>query len=413
MTINDQSWEVVGLMEDVENHSHLGFDVLMSLFPAQSDSSLADYIDSWRGLGIIGYAVLSDPEDETMVEKQMSEIVANNHVPDFWIPQLQPLTDIHLRSSGIIFDFYHIEKGDAVYTYAMGGVALYILLIAAFNFINLTTAQSSGRAKGVGIRKVVGSTKGLLIGQHLVESVVLSLAALALAFLCIYGLNEAVGLGLAIDIGALLAAHVWLLPAYVLMAIAIGLLAGFYPALILSSIQSVSILRGRFQISKKGIWLRKILVVLQFVASIGMICITLLVSRQIHYIKNKQLGFDKDQIINISINSSGVRERLEGYQQKLEQHPGVEGVAYSSNMPGRTFGRGAVNVEGGNEDEPWIVRELSMDENFLDLMGIEMAAGRNYGDAYGSDQEASIIINEALQEALGWESAVGKKLVFG
>ena len=413
MTINDTSWEIVGLMKDVDRNSHLGFDVLMSLFPAQSDSSLSDYIDSWRGLGMIGYAVLSDPDEETLVEESMAEIAANNDVPDFWVPQLQPLTDIHLRSSGIIFDFYHIEKGDAVYTYAMGGVALFILLIAAFNFINLTTAQSSGRAKEVGIRKVVGSTKGLLIGQHLVESVMLSLAALTVAVISVYMLNETVGLGLEIDVVEILTANAWLLPAYVLLAIAIGLLAGVYPALILSSIKSVTILRGRFQTSKKGTWLRKTLVVLQFVASIGMICITLLVSRQIHYIKNKQLGFDKDQIINISANNSSIREGLEAYHQNLVQHPGVEGAAYSSNMPGRTFGRGAVNVEGGNEDEPWIVSELSMDENFLDLMGIEIAAGRNYDESYGSDQEESIIINEAMVQALGWDSAVGKKLVFG
>ncbi len=413
MTVNDQSWEVVGLMDDVTANSHLGFDVLMSLFPAQSDSSLAQYIDSWGGLGMIGYAVLSDADAEVMVEGKMAEIALANDVNDFWIPQLQPLTDIHLKSSGILFDFYHINKGDAVYTYAMGGVAIFIILIAAFNFINLTTAQSSGRAKEVGIRKVVGSTKGLLITQHLIESVVLSVAALLLAGALVYLLNDTVGLGLDLSVSAILVSMKWILPAYLALAIVIGLLAGFYPAMILSGIQAVTILRGRFQTSSKGIWLRKTLVVLQFVASIGMICVTLLVARQINYIKNKQLGFNKDQIINISINSPGLGDRLEAYKQKLSQNPDVLSVAYSSNMPGRTLGRNGVNVEGGNEDEPYIVSAMSMDADYLDLMGIELAAGRNYDETFGSDQDEAIIINEAMMEALGWDEAVGKKLVFG
>ncbi|MEM9325322.1 MAG: ABC transporter permease [Bacteroidota bacterium] len=411
--INDQSWEVVGLMNDVKSNSHLGFDVLMSLFPAQSDSSLAQYIDSWNGLGMIGYAVLSDASKELQVEGKMAEIALANDVNDFWVPQLQALTDIHLGSSGILFDFYHIEPGDAVYTYAMGGVALFILLIAAFNFVNLTTAQSSGRAKEVGIRKVVGSTRSLLISQHLVESVLLSLMSLFLAGFGIGVLNETMGLGLDLDMTALVSTYQWLLPAYFVLAIVIGLLAGIYPAMVLSGIKAVSILRGRFQSSAKGVWLRKTLVVLQFVASIGMICITLLVSRQIDFIKNKQLGFDKDQIINISINGRGLTERVEAYRQTLEQNPDIVGVSYSSNMPGRTFGRSGVNVEGGNEDEPWIVSVMSMDDQYLDLMGIELVAGRNYGETFGTDEDESIIINEAMQEALGWEDAVGKKLVFG
>ena len=413
LDINDQSWEVVGLMENVEQNSHLEFDVLMSLYPAQSDSSIAQYIDSWNGLGMIGYATLTDGADEKAVEAKMYDITLANDVNDFWIPQLQPLEDIHLGSSGILFDFYHENKGDQVYVYALAGVAVFILLIAAFNFVNLTTAQSTTRAKEIGIRKVVGSSRSLLISQHLTESILMAWLSMVISFGVVYIAVEEVGLHMNFELMPLVINNAWLIPFYLLLSLAIGALAGIYPALVLSSIKSVNILRGKFQTSTKGIWLRKVLVVLQFVAAIGMICTTLIVSRQIYFLKNKNLGFDKERIININVSDGSLRERMQSFEDRLAQKPTILSTAYSGNMPGRTFGRGGVNVEGGNEDEPWIVSVMSMDENFLETMNIRLAAGRNYDPSFGADQQESIIINQAMVTSLGWEEGVGQKLVFG
>lgn len=413
MMINDQSWEVVGLMDDVIQNSHLEFDVLLSLYPAQSDSSLAQYIDSWNGLGMIGYAALSPGADEISVETKMSEIALANDVNDFWIPQLQPLEDIHLGSSGILFDFYHQNKGDKVYVYALSGVAIFILLIAAFNFVNLTTAQSTTRAKEIAVRKIVGSSRTLLISQHMIEAMVLALVSMLISFALVYIAVEELGLDLNFELLTLISNNAMLVPGFILLSVGVGALAGLYPSLVLSSIKSVSILRGKFQSSSNGIWLRKVLVVLQFVAAIGMICTTLIVSRQINYIKNKSLGFDKEQIININVNGGGLAERMQAFKDELEKNPNILQTSFSNNMPGRTFGRGGVNVEGGNEDEPWIVSVMAMDEDYLETMNIKMAAGRNYSESYGTDQDESIIINKAMMESLGWDEAVGKKLVFG
>ncbi|MEQ8237814.1 MAG: FtsX-like permease family protein [Cyclobacteriaceae bacterium] len=413
LAISDQSWEVVGLMDDVQQNSHLEFDVLMSLYPAQSDSSIAQYINSWNGLGMIGYATLSENADELEVENKMAAIAQANDVNDFWIPQLQPLEEIHLGSSGILFDFYNENKGDSVYVYALAGVALFILLIATFNFVNMTTAQSTTRAKEVGIRKIVGSSKALLIGQHMTESIFLAFVSMILSLAIVYFGVESTGFSTNFDLGLLLTTNPLLIPILLLLSIVVGAVAGLYPSFVLSSIKSVNILRGRFQTSSNGIWLRKTLVVLQFVAAIGMICTTLIVSRQIDFIKNKHIGFEKDQVININVGDPGLADRMESFQQKLEENPAILHTAYSSNMPGRTFGRGGVNVEGGNQDEPWIVSVMSMDENYLEAMEIKLAAGRNYGESYGADQQESIIINQAMMESLGWEEAVGKRLVFG
>ncbi|MEP1096012.1 MAG: FtsX-like permease family protein [Cyclobacteriaceae bacterium] len=414
VTIDDDSWEIVGIMDDVTKNSHLQFDMLMSLFPAESDSSFADYLDSWNGLGMIGYIVLEDPSQEANVEDRLKEISLNNDVNDFWVPQLQPVTDIHLGSSDILFDGYHVNKGDATYVYALGAVALFVLLIAAFNFMNLTTAQSTTRAKEVGIRKVLGSGKKKLMGQHLTESVTLSVVSLCAALLLVLLVSRFLDLGLDFSPNTILASNLWMIGAYLLVAVAVGLGAGLYPAFVLSGFDAIRILRGKFQTSSQGVLLRKSLVILQFVASVVMIITTLLVSKQIDYIRNKNLGFDKEQVINLNFSSGSLIERMDVFREEALKHPSIGNAAYSSNMPGRTFGRTGMTLEGGSEDEDiWIVSAFSVDQNYFNAMGIEVVEGRNYSTEYGSDQQESIIINRAMLEALNWDYGVGKPLTFG
>lgn len=414
VTINDDSWEIVGVMNDVTKNSHLEFDMLMSLFPAESDSNFANYLNSWQGLGMIGYIVLEDPSKEEEIEALLKEISLSNDVNDFWIPQLQPVTDIHLGSSDILFDSYHVNKGDATYVYALGAVALFVLLIAAFNFMNLTTAQSTTRAKEVGIRKVLGSGKRKLISQHLSESVTLSLVGLVVAILLVIFVGQFVDLGLDFNPNDVLTANPWMIGVYMLVAIVVGIGAGLYPAFVLSGFDAIRILRGKFQTSSQGVLLRKSLVVLQFVASVVMIITTLLVAKQIDYIKNKNLGFDKEQVINLNFSSGSLIQGMDVFKDAALQHPSISHAAYSNNMPGRTFGRTGMTLEGGSDDEDiWIVSAFSVDHNYFDAMGIDVIEGRNYSTEYGSDQQESIIINRAMLEALDWEYGVGRQLTFG
>ncbi len=414
ITISDDTWEIVGTMQDVSKNSHLQYDVLLSLFPAESDSSFADYLDSWQGLGMIGYIVLKDPSMEEEIEGKLREISLSNDVNDFWIPQLQPVTDIHLKSQDILFDGYHMNKGDATYVYALAAVALFVLLIAAFNFMNLTTAQSTTRAKEVGIRKVLGSGKKKLIGQHLTESVTLSVVSLAIALLLVVLLSRSVDLGLDFSPNDVMTANLWMLGAYALISIAVGLGAGLYPAFVLSGFDAIRILRGKFQTSSQGVLLRKSLVILQFVASVVMIISTLLVAKQIDFIRNKNLGFDKEQVLNLNFSSGALIRGMDVFKDEALQHPSISHAAYSSNMPGRTFGRTGMTLEGGTSDEDtWIVSAFSADHNYFDAMGIEVVEGRNYDPEFGSDQQESIIINRAMLEALNWDHGVGRKLTFG
>ncbi|UII34682.1 ABC transporter permease [Fulvivirga ulvae] len=414
LQINDQDWEVVGLMEDNRQNSHLKLDLLLSLYPSLADSSLAQYLDSWQGLGMVGYAVLNDASSEETVEAKLKDLALKNDAPEFWVPQLQPLEDVHLDSSGILFDGYNEAKGDITYVYSLSAVAFFVLLIAAFNFMNLATAQSSSRAKEVGVRKVLGAFRYNLIWQHLGESLLICSMAAVLAVLLVLLLAPYIDL----NINTSLTDFIFGRPdVYLTIAgatLAIGILAGLYPAFVLSKFEPVKILRGRFQTSRSGILLRKVLVVAQFAASITMIIGTLLIYQQLQFIKNKSLGFDKEQIVNFQMNDPGMEQSMPAFRERLMQFDNVEAVSTSSNMPGRTFGRTGITPEGAADDEQnWIVSALSFDEHYLNVMGMSVVEGRNYSPESGTDQQEAIIVNEALIEQIGWEDPIGKKLRFG
>ncbi|QSE99138.1 ABC transporter permease [Fulvivirga lutea] len=414
LRIDEEDWEVVGVMKDSEEKSHLELDLLMSIYPTQADSSLAQYLNGWAGLGMLGYIKINDPSNAESVERKMNELAHSNDVPDFWITKLQPLADAHLKSSGILFDGNNANKGDIVYVYSLSAIALFVILIAAFNFMNLATAKSSTRAKEVGVRKVMGAQKQSLVSQHLGESILLCFISLIIALvLCLLG-SPYMNLGFEGNILLHLLSSPGLLITIVLITLAIGVLAGIYPAFVLSNFNSVNILRGKFQTSKSGILLRKILVVIQFVASVTLIIATLFITKQLEFIKNKNLGFSQDQVLTIQMNDPGLSQNMQAFRDKLVQYDQISAVSMSNNMPGRTFGRTGVTPEGVPEDEEnWIVSALSFDENYLEVMGMEIVEGRNYSQEFGTDQQEAIIVNEAFVEQVGWDEAVGKKLTMG
>ncbi|MEM8568014.1 MAG: ABC transporter permease [Bacteroidota bacterium] len=414
ININDQDWEVVGLMKDVEKNSHLQLDLLLSMYPTLADSNMARYLDSWQGLGMVGYALLNDRSSELEAEAKLKELALGNEAPEFWVPQLQPLDEVHLKSSGILFDGYNQNKGDMAYVYSLSAVALFVLLIASFNFMNLSTAQSSSRAKEVGVRKVLGAFRIDLIKQHLGESILVAILSGIIALGLVYVLGNKVSLGLSVSPFEYVMSNPEIYTAFLIAVFVIGIIAGLYPAFVLSKFQSSAILRGKFQSGKSCITLRKVLVIAQFVASISMIVGTIFIYRQLEFIKNKNLGFDKDQIVTFTMGDPGLRQNIVAFRDQLMNYETIESASMSSNMPGRTFGRTGVTPEGAPEDEEnWIVSALSFDANYLPVMSMELVAGRNYSEASGTDRQEAIMVNEALIEQVGWEDPIGKKLIFG
>ena len=237
---------------------------------------------------------------------------------------------------------------------------------------------------------------------------------LALSIVALVG--NRVNIGLQIDVLHILGMNLWILIPCIALAVIVGLLAGLYPAFVLSGFDAINILRGRFQTGAQGVMLRKTLVVLQFVAAVAMIITTFMVSRQIDFIRNKNLGFAKEQVVNFNVNDGNLIQQMNVFRDRIVEYDKVKAVGFSSNMPGRTYGRtgmypgDSTTVES---EEMWIVSQFSMDEKYLETMGMQLAAGRNFDPSFSTDQQEAVMINRAMQEAIGWGDPVGQIITLG
>lgn len=410
---NDSDWEIVGIMDEIPENSHLQLEILLAMQPSAQDTNLAQYLDSWGSISMVTYVQLDDAASETAVESRLEPLIRENNVGENFNVTLQPLHDAHLASSDILFDNHNQRKGDLNYVYSLLAVAVFVILIAAFNFMNLSTARSINRAREVGMRKVIGARRSQLVAQYLGESVILCLLSLAVALILV----EAFGGMLNMPIEGSIVLHIFSDPVFagsiLCGTLLLGLFAGSYPALVLSGFKPIAVLKGAFRTSNSGIWLRRVLVTVQFTASIIMIIGTLVVFQQLQYIRGKNIGFDREQILTVSLTDQDLRNNLEAFQNALSQNPSVLGTATSSTMPGRGFGRTGIQPEGYAENDVWIVSIMSFDENYLPSMKMAMADGRNYSQEFPGDQQQSILINEAAAEALGWEDPLTKTIQLG
>lgn len=327
---------------------------------------------------------------------------------------LQKLTDIHLYSHT---DYEAEPNGDISRVYIFAAIALFILLIACINYMNLSTARSALRAREIGIRKVIGARKRELIIQFLSESVLLTwvaiIFALAFCYFTMPWINELSGQQLSFDI--LLKWQV-LVPLFIAPFV-IGTISGIYPALFMSSFQPVKTLKGLFKVAGSNISFRKVLVVTQFSISIILIITTAIVFQQLSYMQNKSLGFDKDHIVVIPYNSA-LNPNYDAFRNELLSGSGFKDAGRSSRIPtGRLLDNMGASVLSGDslQDVKTDIKFLSVDYDFIPTYGIKMAAGRNISREYGTDT-LSFILNEAAVKAIGWKSpadAVGKDFKYG
>ena len=410
---NQTGLEVVAVMKDITENSHLNFDVVVSMVQADTTSNLAQFLRSWRSISMVTYVELTSPEAEAAVETKMEELIRANDVGENFKVTLQPLKDAHLKSSGILFENYNLNKTDEGYVYTLAAVGIFVILIASFNFMNLSTARSANRAQEVGVRKVFGAVRRQLIAQFMIESVLISFLSLFLAIDLVAGLGSAVNLPFEENLAMLFMANpVWLGGA-VLFTLMLGLFSGSYPALLLSGFNPISILRGSFKTSSRGVLLRKGLVIFQFTISIVMIIGTTIVYDQLQLLRNADKGFDTEQIVTLNVGHPSLQGAIPVLKNKLEQNPAILSTARAGGMPGRTFGRRGVVPEGAADDDTWIVSVLSFDEDYVDLMGMEVKEGRMFDREIQTDQQQAILINEAMARELAWEDPIGKKIGFG
>jgi len=409
---NEYDFTVTGVIKNIPHNSHLQFDFLASFVRIEDFERAWAVLDNWTLSGFATYVQL----DKNASRVELTDKIANylqKHVQESKdIIYLQSLKDVHLFSSHIQFGME--GQGDIRYVYIFSIVAFFILVIASINFMNLATARSSNRVKEVGLRKVVGAKRAQLIRQFFCESVVMAFCSLILAvvlvelFLPVF-INLS-GKQLSLDFTS----HINILSAIVLLTLITGFLSGSYPALFLSSLRPVKILKGISKTEGQGYLFRRILVVSQFSLSILLIICTVVVSHQVGFMRNKKLGFDKEQVAYFPIRDELV-QRYESLKSELLKNTGIKNVTVSSNLPtsGVILTTDKVTWEGKNPEEVVVLEVTSAGYDFTETFNMEMVKGRSFSKEFSSDEEEAIVINETAEKIIGIEDPVGKQLVFG
>ncbi len=414
-----QAYKVTGVIDKIPANSHFHFDLFGSMVSLEDAKGT-----SWLSSNYFSYLLLRPGQDYKKLEAKMPQVVDKYMAPqiekglgvtlaefrkkgnDVGL-YLQPLTDIHLYSDFTV----NLEPGgDVRYVYIFGAIALFILLIACINFMNLSTAGASKRAKEVGIRKVLGSIKYELVGQFLLESVMLTFFALVIALIIVR-----VALPLFNDLsGKELSLHFTNYPlmiaGIILFGFLVSILAGSYPAFFLSSFRPVAVLKSKFMAAGKTIGLRSGLVVFQFMISISLIIGTTIVYQQLSYIQTKKLGYNKDQLLVLRNSwALGQNERI--FRDQLLKDPRVVNATISGHTPAGPTNQNMSGVypdEQMNQNRRTIIYEV--DDQYIPTMGMELVSGRNFSKEFTTDS-SGVLINETAAKIFGWgKDAVGRKL---
>jgi len=412
---NADTYTVTGVLREVPN-THLRFDVLLSL--STWEAANADRTENWTWHNFYTYLLLPGSYDPARLEARLPDFVARQ-TADLEEDEgvrftfaLQPLTDIYLRS-GRVAEIGLTGNLNNLYLFSL--IAGLILLVACVNFMNLATARSAQRAREVGLRKVVGARRRQVAGQFLGESVLMSLLALMLALVlggvALPVFNALVG-------GAMTLGHFLqgpLLAALVVGVLCVGLLAGSYPAVVLSGFRPALVLKGRFRSTREGRMLRKGLVVFQFAVSIVLIAGTLIVSMQLDYLRSRDLGFDKEQVLVLDFRGDAeVQRQYEAVKEALAAHPAVLAATASDFTPGSGHGAITASVSLGNgQTREDVFAYILIDYDFLDTYGIEVVAGRGFSRDFPTDATEAFLINEAAVARYGWsspEEALGRRV---
>jgi putative ABC transport system permease protein len=406
--------KVTGVMKDVPENSQMPFDMMFSL---STNKALGeDLNNSWGNFGAMTYLLLGKGVDARKLEKKLPAFM-ERHVGEqmkknkmYYTLHLEPLKDVYMYSKR---KGANLVSGSVVNVYIFSFVAVFIMLIAVVNFVNLATARATERAKEVGVRKAVGAYEAQLTLQFLCETMLLSMFAFLLsAILCqllLPSFNLLAGKEIAINIF-----KTGIIGLFLLMAVAVGLLAGIYPALVLSAYKPVVVLKGAFSSSNKGLLLRKGLVVFQFVITIVLIAGVIIIYNQLLYMQSSDPGFKKDQQLIVEFNGiDDMQQRWREIKQQVASVPGVTGCSFSSSIPGKFHNSAYSSMELKNgEMQASNINLYFVDYDFLKQYGVKLVAGRGFSEEMGTDSTQAMVVNEAVVASLGYskpEDILGKK----
>jgi len=415
---NNREFKVTGIMKDVPENSHFTFDFLASL--STFDWSKSEY---WLSDQYASYLLLQDGYSDKVIEDKIREFALKYVGPQVeeglgismeeWEKSgnrygffLEPLTGIYLDSEATM---HMAPVGDKKYVVIFSIVALFILVIACVNFMNLTTAKASNRAKEVGVRKVAGAQRGQLIFQFLNESAILSLIAMLIALALVYILLPGFNNLTQKELSFSYLSNSWFVLGIVAMTLFVGLFAGSYSSISLSSFSVLTVLKGKIQSGNKKSFFRSGLVVSQFALSIGIIIATIIVYNQLNYMQNKKLGFEKENIIVVE-RPGALEDQLKAFKDELLRFPNIISAGASTTVPGAGFNGSVFQRENAKSDELIHFQRVNGDYDFVSTMGMTIADGRYFSEEFPGDSNC-VVINESAVKSLGYENRVVRFLI--
>jgi putative ABC transport system permease protein len=404
--------KVTGVIKDIPGHSHLKFDLLFSKII--TDPEWETYLNNWQNFGAYTYLVLKEGSSINAVDTKMPALMKKHWGPDMDSRAIafQPIQDIYLHSDDILSGA-ELEHGQLSYVYIFSSMAIFLLIIAAINYINLTTSKAVSRAKEIGIRKVAGAIKTQLVFQFLTESFLITFISMLLSIvmmnLCFPFFNSITGKNFNLSLTTIGE----FMPALLLISLIIGIIAGSYPAFYLAKLKPVATLKGQTKFTQSGFNLRTTLVVFQFTITIVLIVSTLVIGNQINFIQTKDIGFNKDQMMIIDINSGAVRRQFQAMKNEFSKLAGVQQVAVSSRVPGEWKNIREVYVRNANEagakSDSLQTYFMGFDEDMLATYQLQLTAGSFFAESNEADS-MNVLINASAAKAMNLKNPVGTVL---
>jgi putative ABC transport system permease protein len=405
----EQQLKVTGVCEDVPVNSHLQFDMIIPLGALRSTVP-PDWYTQFPSNNMFTYVQLNpsvDPEQlqkrfPAFMDKYLGEFYATNGFKMGLI--IKPLDKIYFASDG----FDNVKHGNKKMVYVFMSIAILILIIACINFINLATARATDRSKEVGLRKVLGALRRQLVGQFILESVLYAtiacLLSIGLLQLLMPAYNNLLGYKLALNW-----TNPWIYVFIIGVIIVVGLLAGSYPALMLSSFSPIDSLKGKLKRGKGGAFFRKALVVFQFGISVLLIISVVVIMKQMNYVRNTDLGFDKEQSMIVKFDNLNISQHKLQFKNELLNIPAVKGVSLMSGEPGGFHDSYSFEAEA-NPNEKFMFNTEFTDLEFVKTLGLKIIAGRDFSESFQTDSAAAVVINRNAAIKLGYtpEQAIGK-----
>ena len=412
--IDKDTFAVKGVLEKLPEHFHLDFRYLMSL---PSAGIPKERMERWTWHQFYTYVKLKPGANVQQLQDKLQAHMKKEIFPTLtqagftFLPFFQPLKNIHLQSADFIYD--NAIRGNETYVKALTIIALFVLVIACFNFVNLATARSFRRAKEIGVRKVIGAERKQLIMQFIGETVLLSVLSMLLAivatFLIVPLLNQFTGKAIQFNpfanpvLGLIIVAA----------GIVIGMIAGIYPALVLSGFQPIKVLKNMKLVgSGGGAWIRQALVVIQFSLSVLLIVSTTIVYRQTQFLNNTDLGFSKEQVVYFQVRGD-LEKNLEAFKSELKRSPDIVSITSGYGLPGDRYAGDGVKTIGADGEKERSANVFIGDHDYVKTLGLRIIAGRDFSKDMSTDVKEAFIINETAVKEWGFgtpEKAIGQPI---